>query len=414
MFTTKTPTPSRIYWLAAAALGQLVVTTSAAAQPVWTDELIAARAKEHAPAAIAARGQAERARARVEGVGLHPNPFVDWERQETFAPNAQSQDVVRAHIPFDLSGRRSVSRLLAQIDAEGLGADASLAGLELAARALGLFYVTLSLDQRLDLLQEAQAVLDEAARVLTRRQAAGEASGYERARLALEAELARSRLEATIAERSVSARELAALVGADGPADRLVGDFEVAAPPPIDALVARARSEHPLLRSLEARAELARRAHGAAGTAWVPRFELFGGYNVQAGPQVGRGYAVGVVLDLPVFDRGQAARAEADATLSALGDEERALRSSLRAAVGAAHDRLDAALKERQRFSAATDEDTEVLLRAVRTGYRGGERSLVELLDARRAVLAVAERRLSLALAARLADVELRRVTGTL
>jgi cobalt-zinc-cadmium efflux system outer membrane protein len=415
MVTDKTPTHNRTSVLPAAiaTLAQFIA-SSAGAQQVWSDPLIVSRAKEHAPLATAARGEARRARARVEGAGLHPNPFVDWERQQTFAPNAQSQDVVRAHIPFDLSGRRAVARLLAEVDAEGSSAEATQIGLRLAARALRFFYRALSLKRRIDLLQEAQAVLDEADRVLASRQATGEVSGYERARLALEAELARSRLQSASAERLVAAHELAALLGAEGAARTLEGDFDVAAPPAIDVLVARASRAHPLLRSLDTRLALARRARGAAGTVWIPRFEIFGGYNNQAGPQVGRGYAVGVVLDLPVFDRGQGERAEADAALASVDQEARALRAALRAAVGAAHDRLDAALKERQRFAGATVEDTELLLRAARTGYRGGERTLVELLDARRAVLEVSERKLNLDLAVRLADVELRQVTGAL
>ncbi len=408
----KTPTVGRISCLVVA-LGQLVAMPVRAQAP-WTDELVAAQARESAPVTVAAQGTARRARARVEGVGLHPNPFLDWERQETLSPNAQSQDVVRAHIPFDLSGRRDAARLLAELDAEDSGAGASNLGRELAARALGLFYAALALERRIDLLREAQGVLDEVSRVLSSRQAAGEASGYERARLALEAELGRSRLERASAEREVTIHELAALLGAAEARPTVRGDFDVADPPPLDELMARAGETHPLLRSLEVQLDLARRARSAADTAWIPRFEIFGGYNVQIGPQVGHGYAVGVVLDVPVFDHGQGERAEANAALSSLGDYEGALRAAVRAAITAARARLEAALNERRRFAAATGGDTELLLRAASTGYRGGERTLVELLDARRAVLEVAERELTLDLTVRLADVELRRTTGAL
>lgn len=410
--STKTPTLNRISCLIVA-LGQLVATPVRAQAP-WTDERVSAHARERAPVTVAAHGTARRAQARVEGVGLHPNPFLDWERQETFSPNAQSQDVLRAHIPFDLSGRRDAARLLAELDAEDSRAGASSVGQELAARALGLFYAALALERRTDLLREAQGVLDEVSRVLSSRQAAGEASGYERARLALEAELGRSRLERASAERAVTIQELAALLGADEARATVRGDFEVADPAPLDELMARARESHPLLRSLEVQVDLARRARSAADTAWIPRFEIFGGYNLQIGPQAGHGYAVGVVLDVPVFDRGQGEQAEASAALSSLSDYEGALRAAMRASVAAARARLEAALTERRRFAAATGDDTGLLLRAASSGYRGGERTLVELLDARRAVLEVAERELTLDLTVRLADVELRRTTGAL
>lgn len=408
----RTPISNRISSVVAALA--LLATAPARAQAPWTDPRVVEGARERAPLALMAQAEARRARARVEGVGLHPNPFLDWERQETFAPNAQSQDVVRGHVPFDLSGRRDAARLLAQLDAEGSSARASDVGLGLAARALGLFYRALALERRLELLREGQAVLDEVSRVLASRQAAGEASGYERARLALEAELGRSRLARASAEQTVTLQQLAALLGDEAGSRPVRGDFDVAAPPALDALMARAVESHPLLRSLQSRLDLAQRARGAADSAWIPRFEVFGGYNLQVGPQVGHGYAVGVVLDLPLFDRGQGEQAEADAALSSLEEYEDALRAAVRAELAAARARLQAALAERRRFAEATSDDAEVLLRAARSGYRGGERSLVELLDARRATLEVAERRLTLDLAARLADVELRRAMGAL
>lgn len=403
----KTPMANRIPWLAALLV---LVASPARAQAPWTDAHVVEQARERAPLTVAARGVASQARARIEGVGLHPNPYLDWERQETFAPNAQSQDVVRAHVPLDLSGRREAARRLAELGAEASSAEALDLGVRLAGRALELFYRALGLERRIVLLREGQAVLDEVSRVLASRQAAGEASGYERARLALEAELGRSRLEQAAAEHDVRLQELAALLGS---APRQVrGDFQVDSPPPLEALVARALETHPILRSLETRRELARQARSAADTAWIPRFELFGGYDLQLGPSAGHGYAVGVVLDLPIFDHGQGERAEAEAAVSSLSAFDAALTQAVRGEVAAARARLVAAIAERARFEAATGEPTEQLVRAATSGYRGGERSLVELLDARRAALEVAERRLALDLAVRLADVTLRQTLG--
>jgi cobalt-zinc-cadmium efflux system outer membrane protein len=123
---------------------------------------------------------------------------------------------------------------------------------------------------------------------------------------------------------------------------------------------------------------------------------------------------VGVRVDLPLFDRGQGEQAEARAALSSLDEYGDALRLSVRAALTAARARLEGTMAERARFDEATRDAAELLSRAASAGYQGGERSLLELLDARRAALEVAERRLALDLAVRLADVELRRLTGPL
>lgn len=409
--TRRTPMANRILGVA------LVLSVSpahhASAQDSWTDRTVSARARERAPLVLAARASARRARARIEGVGLHPNPSLEWEHQESFAPNAQGQDLVSAIIPFDLSGRRDAARRLAELTAEESEVHASRVGLELSARALALFYGALAAERRVTLLNGAQEVLDEAARVLSSRQAVGEASGYERARLSLEAELGRSRLARAALGLSVSVQELAALLG-EGDSTRAVsGDFDVARPAPLDELLARAAEGRPELRSLDSRMTIARRARSAADTAWIPSFALLAGYNRQDGTQVGHGYTVGLRVDIPLFDRGQGERAEADAALSSLTEYGDALRVSVRAELGAARTRLEGVIAERRRFTAATGEATELLLRAANTGFEGGELTLVELLDARRAALQVAERRLALDLAVRLADVELRRITGT-
>ncbi len=408
-----TPIPNRIFFVAGALF--FCAGATAHAQPTpWTEARVVEHARERAPLALVAEGAARRARARVEGVGLAPNPFVDWERQESFAPNAQSQDVARAHVPLNLSGRRSAQRLLAELDAEDASASATDLTLGLAAQALGLFYSALALERRLTLLRAGQDVLDEVSRVLASRQAAGEASGYERARLALEAELGRSQLAQASSELAITLEQLAALLGEADGSRQVRGDFEVAPPPPVDALLARARQNHPLLRSLETRLDLAQRARNASSTAWIPQFEIFGGYNHQGGAQEGHGYDVGLSLDLPFFDRGQGERAESEAALSSLETYGQAFRAAMRADISAARARLEAALAERERFAGATHADSEVLVRAARTGYSGGERSLVELLDARRAALQVAERKLKLDLAVRLADVALRQAVGAL
>lgn len=405
----KTPTRNRIPLLLTLLAS---VPSSALAQSAWTDADVVARVSSHAPSTLAAERAARIARARAEGVGLHPNPSLDWERQESFAPNAQSQDVIRARFPLDLGGRRDAARRLAELEAAQVDADAAVTRRDVAANALVLFYRALAVERHLALLEEGQTVLDEVGRILTVRESQNVASGYERARFSLEAELGRSRLARAGSERDVLLAELAALLGGESRA--VDGDFEVEPPASLNALTARAEEAHPALRTLATQRALARSARDATDTAWIPQIAIFGGYNLQIGPQVGHGYAVGVELELPLFDRGQGEQAEANAALDSLGAYGDALQAAVRVEIASARARLEAALAERARFGQATGESAELVLNAARSGYAGGARTLVELLDARRATLAVAERRLALDLAVRLSDVELRRATGEL
>ena len=76
--------------------------------------------------------------------------------------------------------------------------------------------------------------------------------------------------------------------------------------------------------------------------------------------------------------------------------------------------RLAGLMAERRRFAEAGTLQLGLLRRAAQTGFEGGERTLVELIDARRATISVAQRHLALDLAVRLADVDLRRASGAL
>jgi outer membrane protein TolC len=69
---------------------------------------------------------------------------------------------------------------------------------------------------------------------------------------------------------------------------------------------------------------------------------------------------------------------------------------------------------ELERFERATSKQVEALLTAAQSGYREGERSIVELLDAQRTVIEVEERRLTLLLQAKQAEARVRAAAGVL
>jgi outer membrane protein TolC len=71
-----------------------------------------------------------------------------------------------------------------------------------------------------------------------------------------------------------------------------------------------------------------------------------------------------------------------------------------------------AALSDLTQFDESTNESLELLLRAARSGYREGERSIIELLDAQQIQTDIALRRVALVLRAKRAEATLRSLTG--
>lgn len=397
----KTPTPNRIFWIT------LLIASPASAQ-TWTEGDVTALARARSVDVLAASVRARRADAEARTAGLLPNPSVEWERQEAFAPNAQTQDIVRLVVPLELSGRPATRRALAEAEARLSEAEAEAVALDAVAAARAAFHRALAAERRVAVFEEQRDALAEALRVMESRRAAGEVSGYETARLSIGVELARSQAAQARVEADAARARLAALFGADPP-DALEGELAPPPPPPLAALLGAAETRADL-RALARADEAGQRARASAAYAWIPRLSIEGGYNRQDGPVVGHGYALGASAEIPLFDHGQAERqaAEASAALAELRDTAASRVDSL---IGMSHARLTALLAERARFEAETAPQVERLARAATSGYRGGERTVVELLDARRAATDVAERRIALALAARLAEIALTRQT---
>lgn len=402
---TKTPMAARI--LAASLLSVVSIGTPAMAQRV-TESEVAERARQRVLHALAPELRAARARAAAEVAAPHPNPVLEYERQQAFDNNAQTQDLLWLRVPLDFSGRRRADRALARLDAVDAEAEAALARTEAVTEALRLFYRTLAAERRVAVLEEAQTALDEGARVARSREEAGHGSGYVTARLALEASLGRSTVEQARLERDALRVRLLGWLGlADG--TTLAGNFDVEAP---DGAVDP--SGRPEAQAVAALNEEAAAAGRAARSSWVPRLEVSGAYNRQSQPgAVGQGYGVGLGVELPISDRGQRQRAEAAAAAEVAERYAATVDDTLGAELRAARARLMGLLRERERLTASLG-DTEVLVQAAEAGFREGERSLVELLDARRAALAAQDRLLTLDLAVRMADVEYRRTTGEL
>lgn len=387
------------------AIGAVLLTTT----PVFGQlrEADVLRAASSRFEVVRAQSTAARSVGAARGAGRYPNPTLGFERQETFSPNGQSQDLLFVHVPIQISGRARTERALAEADASMAEVDAERARLEFLSRSVELFYIVLAGIRRSEQLQQGVTALVEAERLIRSRREAGEASGYETERIALELSFARSDAAQARVDTDAARVELSTLVGRNEAPE---GDFRVERPGRESELVASARRERPDGHALDAWLSSVSQAQRRARHNGLPDLALIVGYNRQRSP-TGHGYALGAEMTLPLFDRNQAQRGEANA----LAQQARAVRDAwdrqMLADVRGALTRLNALLEERERFSASR---AETLVRSALASYREGERTLVELLDARRTAVEIELRRTNLDLRVRLADVALRRATGAL
>ncbi len=353
------------------------------------------------------------ARADAISAGLPPNPLLAYSRERGRGSSGAREDSWTLSQTFDLAGRRGLHREAADLRVEAARSD-SLRRLEEWGAEIRLRFHEALFQQEVVRATEAWvARFRSIAATVERLARAGEASGYDRRRLARERQNAELRLTTARGEQDRATRRLASLIGHSGELPSLEGELQPAAPPPLaEGLLALERRTD--LQVLARRAEAADVDGRAADRGWIPELTLGVGPK-RTENEFGRETALmlEVSVPLPLFDRQQAERQRARAqalqtrgeyglTLARAEGELRGLHRQLERLVAAAVD-----------YRAAARSETPALLRIAEAAYRGGESSLLELLDAYRGALDTEIGALELDWKARQARIEYDLVSGS-
>jgi outer membrane protein, heavy metal efflux system len=327
----------------------------------------------------------DQSRADLLDARLWPNASIEWSRQDVSrAIGDAREDSLWLRQAFDLGGSRRLQIAAAEARVGSAAADSDWRRRTLIADARSRFHALLAQQQRLETAVSWLAQLERALAVVIARFEAGEASGYERLRLARERDRASAIVRISTAERDTEWLRLAALLGDTGPAappPLLAGELLPQRPPPLEALLARLE-ERPDLRALARETDALAQDLAAAGRAWVPDFELgVGRIGVNDHEGNDSGMLLSARIGLPFGDRGQADRARTGARLSgaraALALELQHARAEIIAAHGRATALIDGA-DELERSGSGTAGE---LLAVGEAAYQGGELTLLELLD---------------------------------
>jgi cobalt-zinc-cadmium efflux system outer membrane protein len=393
----------------------LTVSASAAAQSVQTvlsEAEAIARLSGESPRARAIRAGVDLARADALVVGRWPNPRLTVDR-EAVAGLAETLTTVLQPLP--VTGRRALERAAASAAADGAGhrADDDMRRMRADLR---LVYAELSAAQaREQELTRSVGQLREVARILERREAAGDAAGFDRLRVereVLEVEADRGLASANRAEAQfrlasffATATDPSALVVAGLPA----GARDL---PPVETLVGQAERMRGQLLAFQSDLDSARFSLRAADRRRIPEPEVLAGSKSSNAAGGDIGSVIGVQATLPLFDRGRPERAVAQARGAQAQARLDAYRVVLRADIAA----VRAAALERRRaaeaYRAAASANSADVERIAGVSYEAGERGILELLDAFRTSSTARVRQAALDFAARAAEIELEFLSG--
>jgi cobalt-zinc-cadmium efflux system outer membrane protein len=396
-----------------AAIAMALMPAGAGAQSlVLTESQALERLSMDSPRVRAIRASADVARADALAAGRWPNPRLTIDR-ESVAGITEYLTMVSQSLP--VTGRRdlAVQAATASASASASRADEDVRRLRADAR---LAFATLVAAQTRE--RELTAIRDrlrELAQALARREAAGDAAGFDRLRAEREVLDTEADLTIAAADRARAQAMLASYMsGVQDPSQlaAMAGSPSTAAVPSLDALLAQAESTRGELRAYRQDTEAARFALRAAERSRVPEPEIVAGTKSSSVGGGDIGSVLTVHASIPLFDRARPERALAEARATQAEARAASFVTVLRGEVTG----LRAAVLDRRevatRYRAQALESAAQIERIAQVSYDAGERSILELLDAFRLGASARTRQASLDLAVRQAEIELGFATG--
>lgn len=390
------------------ALGFPAALRAAEPRPITLEEAL--RLSETSPLAATLGLEVDRARAEVRASGLWPNPEVLVSREEALGTVDRFENL---SVPLPLTGRLSLEKSAARSGLRATEARTRLARVSpVRASVREAFLDLLVAQERTSSLSAGLSRLSELVEVLRARETEGESSGFDRMR----AERERAEVQADFLESQgqvVRPRAgLAALVGL--PSDGLKADGILETAPSLPSveqarILAGSRGD---VLALDAEAERADYLARAARRRAIPEPSLtLGAKTTEVASEADTGSVAAISISIPVFDRGQGARAIARAEGALLRSQREALSRQAVAEAEAAF--AEAAARREAAESYAIAADPAELARIARAAYDAGEMRILELLDSYRTALNVSLRTIDLRGEARRAEIELDRALGT-
>ncbi len=378
-----------------------------------TESQVLALLSAEAPRVSAARAPIALAAADVLAAGRWPDPRVTFNRE---AVAGTTENMLMVSQPLPVSGRRrlDVSAAGARVAATTSRAEEQVRRVRAdLRRAFTALWAAQTSERE---LVRGRDRLQELATVLERREAAGDAAGFDRLRAereVIEADVDR----ANAALVRIRAQAMLVAFFASPPGDpALVEVVRTEGTPPaipsVEDLAARAARARGDVSALQHDLEAAGFAEQSAGRRRIPEPEVVAGTKSSNAGGGDIGSLVSVHVTVPLFDRGRAERAAAQARASQARAEAAVLDGVVRAEIVAWRAAVLARRDIAERYRGAVTATAEQLERIALVSYDAGERGILDLLDAIRTASSARVRQVALDAAVRDAEIELELVSG--
>jgi cobalt-zinc-cadmium efflux system outer membrane protein len=345
----------------------------------------------------ASRLEIERARARLNQAGLRPNPTIDFEQttgRMTGSPG-EHETTIGFALPLEVGGRRKRRVELARAEFEAAEAEVADRERRLTAEVRASYAEVLAALRELEITAELTDVDQQTARVVEVRVTEGDSAPVELNLLRSEIDRLRSRRALVEGRLQVSLLRLKNLAGIapDEPlrlSENLGAKVRDEPPASVEAAVDIALRTRPDLRLARLNEEVTKAGLRLARAQAKPDVTAFTRYTKNSAvfddTPIGvlrdkdRLLTFGVSIGIPVFNRNQGAKAEAEAAILQARRRREFAESVVRAEVASAYARYEAAKRSLAIFEQGVLERSRQNIRTVRGAYEIGAFRITDLL----------------------------------
>ncbi|MGB5035635.1 MAG: TolC family protein, partial [Blastocatellia bacterium] len=377
-----------------------IETTASTPHPISSLDLVR-RALASNGELVAARLDIDRGRARRRQAGLVPNPSFDFEQRTgrfTGAPG-EKETTIGIAVPIEIGGQRRSRLEFAEAEIAAVEADIANRERLLTNEVRSRYAEALAAARELEILDNLGKIDAETARFVSLRISEGDSAPLD-LRL-LQAEIGRLQARRSLVEGRLASAlvELRTIVGVatDEPlplAENLGTVTWSAAPATLGEATAIALQTRPDLRLATLEQVVAEAGLRLVRAQAAPDVTAFSRFTVESSvfddTPVGiirdrdRTLSFGVSIGLPVFNRNQGARAEAETAIVQAARRRAFAESRVRADVSAAYTRFRAAEAAVATFEHDVIARSEANVESVRGAYLVGAYRISELLAEQR------------------------------
>ncbi len=363
--------------------------------------LTLAQAVQRALSANARLFVADREIGMAEGrrtqAGAIPNPEASFELDNALGSRdyrglRSAETTLQLSQLIELGGKRGARVAAASADYDGAVWQRAAARLEILSETATAFVAVLGAQQRVALLDRQLGALDRMTPQMQQRVDAGASSPADVARTKVATELTRIDRDRARKALEGARRDLALLMGKTAPDfTHTTGNLARIAPPPSFQTLLQAIESNPqLMRWTAVRAQKEAELL-TARLKVVPDVQASVGWRHYRDTR-DNAVRFGVSIPIPVWDRNRGAIYEAQEAIGRTEAERAANKQALTSTVGRAYDAATGALQEIDVLRRAVLPNARAALDAINSGYAQGRFTVLELLDAYKA-LAEAELR---------------------